>query len=158
MKTIIFSISVLLSSSIFFTSQAAANNPQLGNYTMEQSKTDVNLNLVLVELTEGIIPKGFDKAWKTIGPQWADKVKSAAEVSLLSASLLELADNIKDKYYKPTWEKSKEKWVKQVKDARSSLALAGLLKSLYNNLNPEVFTADWTGKSSIWLETLSKIE
>ena len=147
MKTIIFSISVLLSTSIFSTSQVAANNPQLGNYTVEQSKTDVNLNLVLVELTEGIIPKGFDKAWKTIGPQWADKVKSAAEVSLLS-----------DKYYKPTWEKSKEKWVKQVKDARSSLALAGLLKSLYNNLNPEVFTADWTGKSSIWLETLSKIE
>lgn len=117
-----------------------------------------NLNSVLVELSEGINPKAYQKVWKTDGPVWTEKVKNAADVPSLSASLLEFSEKIKPKFFKPTWEKAKDKWVKQVKEARSNLALAGLLKSFYNHLTPETFTKEWPGKGAQWVETLNKIE
>ncbi len=116
------------------------------------------LNNALVELSEGINPKAFNKTWKTEGAAWVEKVKGATDVATLSAAYLTLSEKIKPKYFKPTWEKSKDKWVKQVKEARSNLALAGLLKSFYNNLTPETFTKEWPTKGAQWLETLSKIE
>jgi hypothetical protein len=125
---------------------------------LQQMQPDVNFNTALVQLTESIIPKGFDKSWKTASSVWADKVKSASEVAVLGSSLLELSEQIKPKYFKPAWEKTRDKWVKQVKEARSQLALAGLLKSLYNNLNQEVFSEQWAEKSASWIDYLNKIE
>ena len=116
------------------------------------------LNSALISLSEGINPKAFNKAWKTEGTKWVEKVKVATDVSTLSAAYLTLSEQIKPKYFKPSWEKSKDKWVKQVKEARSNLALAGLLKSFYNHLTPETFTEDWQSMGAQWLETLNKIE
>lgn len=122
------------------------------------NQSESSLSNSLIELTEGINPKAFNKTWKNEGPVWSEKVKSAADVATLSAAYLTLSEQIKTKYFKPSWEKSKEKWVKQVKEARSNLALAGLLKSFYNNLVPETFTKEWPAKGAQWVETLSKIE
>lgn len=128
-----------------------------GSY-INPNQTENLLNNALVELSEGINPKAFNKAWKTEGATWTEKVKGATDVATLSAAYLTLSEKIKPKYFKPTWEKSKEKWVKQVKEARSNLALAGLLKSFYNNLTPETFTKEWPSKGAQWVETLNKIE
>jgi hypothetical protein len=122
------------------------------------NQTENLLNNALVELSEGINPKSFNKAWKTEGAKWTENVKGANDVATLSAAYLTLSEQIKPKYFKPTWEKGKEKWVKQVKEARSNLALAGLLKSFYNNLTPEIFTKEWPSKGAQWVETLNKIE
>ena len=126
------------------------------SYRLNQAES--SLNNALVELGEGINPKSFDKSWKTEGPVWVEKVKSATDVATLSSAYLTLAENIKPKFYKPNWEKSKEKWVKQVKEARSNLALAGLLKTFYSNLIPETFTKEWAEKGNQWVESLNKIE
>lgn len=128
-----------------------------GSY-LNPNQTENLLNNALVELSEGINPKAYNKTWKTEGPVWVEKVKGASDVATLSAAYLSLAELIKPKYYKPSWEKAKDKWVKQVKEARSNLALAGLLKSFYNNLTPETFTKEWPAKGAQWVETLSKIE
>jgi hypothetical protein len=128
-----------------------------GSY-INPNQTENLLNSALVELSQGINPKAFNKVWKTEGKLWVEKVNGATDVATLSAAYLTLSESIKPKYFKPNWEKSKDKWVKQVKEARSNLALAGLLKSLYNNLTPETFSKDWPSKGAQWVETLNKIE
>jgi hypothetical protein len=128
-----------------------------GSY-ISPNQSENLLNNALLELSEGINPKAFNKAWKTEGAAWTEKVKGAADVAALISAYLTLSEQIKPKYFKPNWEKSKDKWVKQVKEARSNLALAGLLKSFYNYLTPETFTKEWPSKGAQWVETLNKIE
>jgi hypothetical protein len=150
-------LTISLTSSIGFANKFSKNSLKLKhNYHLNQSENSVNN--ALVELSEGINPKAFNKTWKKEGAAWVEKVKGATDVATLSAAYLTLAEQIKPKYFKPSWEKSKDKWVKQVKEARSNLALAGLLKSFYNNLTTETFTKEWPSKGAAWVETLSKIE
>lgn len=158
MKIVYTLILTLSFSNIFgYKNQIKKSNPIIP-YLIYENQTESNFNNALIELSEGINPKSFNKAWKTEGAAWSDKVKGASDIATLSASLLSFSEHIKPKFFKPSWEKAKDKWVKQVKEARSNLALAGLLKSLYNNLTPETFAKDWPSKGAQWVETLNKIE
>jgi hypothetical protein len=158
MKTIYTLIVALSFSSAFAVEPKIQSSYLVDGFYTNLNQSENLLNNALVELSEGINPKAFNKAWKKEGPAWVEKVKGATDVATLSATYLTLSEQIKPKYYKPSWEKSKDKWVKQVKEARSNLALAGLLKSFYNNLTPETFTKDWPSKGAQWVETLNKIE
>jgi len=151
--TLLLSISI---TSSFARSNRFNSAPSFNVINFNQ--TESNLNNALVELSEGINPKSYNKSWKTEGSVWTEKVKSAADVASLSAAYLTLAEQIKPKFFRPNWEKGKDKWVKQVKEARSNLALAGLLKTFYTNLKPETFTKEWPSKGAQWVETLNKIE
>jgi hypothetical protein len=156
---IVFTLMLTLAISNTFATEYKKASPLLViSKNNNQNQSENLLNVALISLSEGINPKSFNKAWKTEGPKWVEKVKVATDVSTLSAAYLTLSEQIKPKYFKPSWEKSKDKWVKQVKEARSNLALAGLLKSFYNNLTPETFTKDWPSMGAQWLETLNKIE
>ncbi|HRG60165.1 MAG TPA: hypothetical protein PK323_14520 [Bacteroidia bacterium] len=158
MKIVYTLILTLSFSNIFGHKNQIIKSNQSKPYFIHENQTESNFNTALIELSEGINPKAFNKAWKTEGAAWSDKVKGASDIATLSASLLSFSEHIKPKFFKPSWEKAKDKWVKQVKEARSNLALAGLLKSLYNNLTPETFTKDWPSKGAQWVETLNKIE
>jgi hypothetical protein len=150
-------LTLSISSSIGFAHKCSINPLKYSSHS-KFNQSENTLNSALVELTEGINPKAFNKTWKKEGAAWIEKVKGATDVATLSAAYLSLAEQIKPKYFKPAWEKSKDKWVKQVKEARSNLALAGLLKSFYNNLTAETFTKEWPAKGAAWVETLNKIE
>lgn len=153
--TLLLTLSI---STIFGHSTKVSQTTNNIQHSIYENQSESNFNSALIELSEGINPKSYNKTWKTEGAAWTDKVKAAADVSALSASLLEFSEYIKPKFFKPSWEKAKDKWVKQVKEARSNLALAGLLKSFYNNLTPETFTKEWPSKGAQWVETLNKIE
>lgn len=150
-------LTITLTSQVGFAHKIAYNSFSSTNI-LKLNQSEISLNNALVELSEGINPKSYNKTWKKEGAAWVDKVKGATDVATLSAAYLTLVEQIKPKFFKPSWEKSKEKWVKQVKEARSNLALAGLLKTFYNNLIPETFTKEWPSKGAQWVETLNKIE
>ncbi|MCZ2247293.1 MAG: hypothetical protein LC111_00860 [Bacteroidia bacterium] len=158
MNYIYYTILFLLSIGVSFAgSNKQANfKPQMLELAYQQQEN--SLSGLLSELSDGIKPKAYKKAWKNESAAWKDKVNNAADVTELSKAMLSLAENIKEGSYKPSWEKNLPKWTKQVKEARSHLALAGLLKTLYNNLNQEAFNDTWKEKSAQWVETLGKIE